>query len=45
MSRNNLRCRSPIPCYYGYGYKNVYELSDYLSVKDARLGFEGAQVK
>ena len=22
---------------YGYGYKNVYELSDYLSVKDERL--------
>ncbi|MEO1857201.1 MAG: rhodanese-like domain-containing protein [Rubritalea sp.] len=30
---------------YGYGYKNVYELSDYLSVKDARLEFEGTQVK
>jgi len=30
---------------YGYGYKNIYELSEYLSVKDARLDFEGTQVK
>lgn len=30
---------------YGYGYKNVYELSDYLSVKDAQLEFEGTEVK
>ncbi len=30
---------------YGYGYKNVYELSEFLSVKDARLKFEGALVK
>ena len=30
---------------YGYGYKNVYELSDYLSVKDTRLDFVGTKVK
>ncbi|MFC4993705.1 rhodanese-like domain-containing protein [Rubritalea tangerina] len=30
---------------YGYGYKNVYELSDYLSVKDPRVQFEGDVVR
>lgn len=29
---------------YGYGYKNVYELSDYLSVNDPRVEFEGSQL-
>ncbi len=37
-----------IPTYlnlYGYGYKNVYELNDILSVNDKRLEFEGTSVK
>ena len=36
-----------IPTYinlYGYGYKNVYELSDYLSVYDKRVKFEGTML-
>lgn len=36
-----------IPTYlnlYGYGYKNVYELNEILSVSDARLEFEGSSV-
>ena len=35
-----------IPTYinlYGYGYKNVYELADLVSVNDGRLKFEGAK--
>lgn len=37
-----------IPTYlnlYGYGYKNVYELNEILSVSDTRLEFEGTSVK
>ncbi len=37
-----------IPTYlnlYGYGYKNVYELNEILSVHDARIEFEGTSVK
>lgn len=37
-----------IPTYlnlYGYGYRNVYELNDILSVNDSRLEFEGSSVK
>lgn len=30
---------------YGYGYKNVYELSSLLQANDARLTFEGSDVK
>ncbi len=30
---------------YGYGYKNVYELSVLVPIKDARLKFEGTSVK
>ncbi|MBT9547785.1 MAG: rhodanese-like domain-containing protein [Candidatus Sericytochromatia bacterium] len=30
---------------YGYGYKNVYELSSLLQADDARLKFEGTDVK
>ena len=30
---------------YGYGYKNVYELSENLSVKDKRLQFGGTSVQ
>lgn len=29
---------------YGYGYKNVYELSENLSVKDKRLKLDGSDV-
>lgn len=47
-----MRCKSMplalnIPTYinlYGYGYKNVYELSDYLSVYDKRVKFEGTML-
>ncbi|MBE2227089.1 MAG: rhodanese-like domain-containing protein [Ignavibacteria bacterium] len=37
-----------IPTYlnlYGYGYKNVYELNEILSVNDTRIEFEGTSVK
>ena len=37
-----------IPTYlnlYGYGYKNVYELNEILSVNDQRLEFEGTSVE
>lgn len=37
-----------IPTYinlYGYGYKNVYELSELISVFDSRIQFEGTSVK
>lgn len=30
---------------YGYGYRNVYELADLVSVNDKRLEFEGSEVK
>jgi hypothetical protein len=30
---------------YGYGYRNVYELADLISVNDPRLAFEGAGVR
>ena len=37
-----------IPTYvnlYGYGYRNVYELSELVDVKDPRIRFEGSIVK
>jgi tetratricopeptide (TPR) repeat protein len=37
-----------IPTYinlYGYGYKNVYELDELVSVKDERVVFEGTEVQ
>ncbi|SHG55002.1 rhodanese-like domain-containing protein [Pedobacter caeni] len=37
-----------IPTYinlYGYGYKNVYELDELVSVNDKRIKFEGTKVK
>jgi len=37
-----------IPTYinlYGYGYKNVYELSELISTTDTRIEFEGTSVK
>lgn len=37
-----------IPTYinlYGYGYKNVYELNELISVNDTRVEFEGTSVK
>lgn len=36
-----------IPTYinlYGYGYKNVYELSELISIHDSRLPLEGSEV-
>ncbi|MFK7785597.1 MAG: rhodanese-like domain-containing protein [Crocinitomicaceae bacterium] len=36
-----------IPTYinlYGYGYKNVYELSELVSIHDSRIQFEGTEV-
>ena len=36
-----------IPTYinlYGYGYKNVYELSELVSVNDERISFEGTSI-
>jgi hypothetical protein len=29
---------------YGYGYRNVYELSELVSVHDPRLEFEGTRL-
>jgi len=37
-----------IPTYinlYGYGYRNVYELADLVSVFDGRIRFEGTSIK
>jgi len=37
-----------VPTYinlYGYGYRNVYELDEYVSVSDPRITFEGTIVK
>ena len=36
-----------IPTYinlYGYGYRNVYELNELVSVRDRRVEFEGTTV-
>jgi hypothetical protein len=36
-----------IPTYinlYGYGYRNVYELNELVSVRDPRVAFEGTTV-
>jgi len=36
-----------IPTYinlYGYGYKNVYELSELISVSDSRIKLEGSAI-
>ena len=37
-----------IPTYinlYGYGYRNVYELNELVSVRDRRVEFEGTTVR
>ncbi len=37
-----------IPTYvnlYGYGYRNVYELDELVSVRDPRIEFEGSVVR
>jgi hypothetical protein len=37
-----------IPTYinlYGYGYRNVYELSELVSTLDKRITFEGSDIK
>ncbi|HLP13068.1 MAG TPA: rhodanese-like domain-containing protein [Flavobacteriales bacterium] len=37
-----------IPTYinlYGYGFKNVYELAEFVDVKDSRIVFEGTAVR
>lgn len=47
MNKTPLTLALNIPTYinlYGYGYKNVYELSEMLSVYDARVEFEGTDV-
>ena len=44
---NNLALALNIPTYinlYGYGYKNVYELSELVDAKDNRIQFEGTAV-
>lgn len=44
---NNLALALNIPTYinlYGYGYKNVYELSELVSISDKRIEFEGTAV-
>jgi hypothetical protein len=52
-AKNPIRITSPltlalnVPTFinlYGYGYKNVYELSELISVFDPRLVFEGTDV-
>ena len=45
---NNLGLALNIPTYinlYGYGYKNVFELSELVDVNDKRIEFEGTAVK
>ena len=45
---NNLALALNIPTYinlYGYGYKNVFELSELVAIKDSRIKFEGTAVK
>lgn len=47
-SEKELTLALNIPTYmnlYGYGYMNVYELNDILSVYDPRLEFEGTSVQ
>jgi len=37
-----------IPTYinlYGYGYRNIYELSELVNVNDSRIAFEGTEVE
>jgi hypothetical protein len=29
---------------YGYGYKNIYELKDYIDQDDSRVSFEGTEI-
>lgn len=44
---NNLTLALNIPTFinlYGYGYRNVYELADLVSVNDKRLEFVGSTV-
>lgn len=44
---NNLTLALNIPTFinlYGYGYRNVYELADLVSVNDKRLQFEGTAI-
>lgn len=46
--QNNITLALNIPTFinlYGYGYHNVYELADLVSVNDPRLAFEGSEVK
>lgn len=46
--QNNITLALNIPTFinlYGYGYHNVYELADLVSVNDTRLAFEGSEVK
>lgn len=48
MNKTPLTLALNIPTYinlYGYGYKNVYELSELLDVDDPRVEFEGTDVK
>lgn len=47
LKPSNLTLALNIPTYinlYGYGYKNVYELGELLSVFDGRVQFEGTSV-
>jgi hypothetical protein len=48
MNKTPLTLALNIPTYinlYGYGYKNVYELNEMLSVYDYRVEFEGTDTK
>lgn len=48
MALKKLQLALNIPSYinlYGYGYKNVYELNESVSVKDERLKFSGSYNK
>jgi len=45
---NSLALALNIPTYinlYGYGYRNVYELSELVDINDKRIEFEGTAVK
>ena len=46
-SKNNLALALNIPTYlnlHGYGYRNIYELSELVAINDLRIEFEGTAV-
>ena len=47
-NQSSLMLALNVPTYinlYGYGYRNIYELSELVSVRDLRLEFEGTDIE